>query len=432
VALREWADSELSLLEALEARLAEAADLVAEEGQSVRDGRAELERLASVVDAEAQLGNAARRLLQAEEASAAQDEVTARVAAQNAELEALVREEEEACAKAQGRAVALVAVRDEVHALSDLRSAKEELAVQAAGALEGYQVAAALRSWVPRSLGGACGGAGSGSQVEESIVVDFPLAADVATGTPTSLTLTLRLTPCPTSGGSGSDRVTGVSWALTTGTAAGKTSKRPKSMLLVGGSSSGLLDSESVLSALQTRLVNEWVGREVGRLSAPPSASSPGPLLADVPRTLNRFDALIGRLRLVLLEVKAIEDGLGLVVKLRDASEGSTVEPSARDEEEEAGEVVWGGSDAAGLWLQVEMASMKHHCKVRMEVRVVDGYPWAPAQVRMVPLLGKCPKKLKQQVKQVFGNGRLPNGAPVLAGAGAIESAVRTAYTILA
>jgi len=187
-----------------------------------------------------------------------------------------------------------------------------------------------------------------------------------------------------------------------------------------------------VLSALQTRLVNEWVGREVGRLSAPPSASSPGPLLADVPRTLNRFDALIGRLRLVLLEVKAIEDGLGLVVKLRDASEGSTVERSARGEEEEAGEVVWGGSDAAGLWLQVEMASMKHHCKVRMEVRVVDGYPWAPAQVRMVPLLGKCPKKLKQQVKQVFGNGRLPNGAPVLAGAGAIESAVRTAYTILA
>ena len=120
-------------------------------------------------------------------------------------------------------------------------------------------------------------------------------------------------------------------------------------------------------------------------------------------------------------------------MKLRDASEGAEEEREGGEQEEDSVVVVGGGgkSGSAGLWLQVDMASVVHHCKVRLEVRVVDGYPWAPAQVRLVTLLGTCPAALKQSIGGL-ANALLPGGAPLVTGAGGIEGVVRTVYQLLA
>ena len=178
----------------------------------------------------------------------------------------------------------------------------------------------------------------------------------------------------------------------------------------------------SVMGRIQARIVKEWDGRESGRIAARPAA------MRDVPRTLNRFDALCGRLRLVLAEARAIED-LGLDVSLRDGCH--VVGEAGDEEEEEEEESARAGGAAAGLWLQVDLSSVKHHCKCRLEVRIADGYPWAPAEVALRPLLGAPPARLAQTVRGL-ASGLLPSGTPLVAGAGSFEAAVKSALAALA
>ena len=66
-----------------------------------------------------------------------------------------------------------------------------------------------------------------------------------------------------------------------------------------------------------------------------------------------------------------------------------------------------------------------------MEVRVVDGYPWAPAEVGLQPVLGKIPRALKQCIGRL-ATGVLPSGAPILTGAGALVDVVKQAQRVLA
>ena len=147
--------------------------------------------------------------------------------------------------------------------------------------------------------------------------------------------------------------------------------------------------------------------------------------MRDLPRVLNRFDALAGRLRLVLAEVRSIED-LGLDLALRDGSDGTA---DSGDEDGEEGEAEAGGA-RAGLWLQVPLSSAKYHCRVRLEARISDGFPWAPAEVRLCSLLGSPPPALTQLVSGL-AHALLPDGAPLLAGAGALAAMVAEAVKIM-
>jgi hypothetical protein len=208
-----------------------------------------------------------------------------------------------------------------------------------------------------------------------------------------------------------------------------------------------------VLGPLRCRLVREWVGREAGRVQAGAAAAAaakatggggsgsalPGGVglrcaTRDLPRVLNRFDALAGRLRLVLAEVRSIED-LGLDLTLRDGSDGAA-DDGGDDEDADATESSCGGSRAeggarAGLWLQVHLSSAKHHCRVRLDARVSDGYPWAAAEVRLCPVLGAPPRALAQLVAGL-AHALLPDGAALVAGAGALAAAVAQAARIMA
>ena len=75
---------------------------------------------------------------------------------------------------------------------------------------------------------------------------------------------------------------------------------------------------------------------------------------------------------------------------------------------------------------------MKHHCAARLEIRVVDGYPWAPAEVRLVhdDAYGKVPVALQQQI-QTLATSMVQYGTPIVSGWNAVSDAVRKAVEIL-
>lgn len=62
-----------------------------------------------------------------------------------------------------------------------------------------------------------------------------------------------------------------------------------------------------------------------------------------------------------------------------------------------------------------------------MEVKIVDGYPWAPAEVSLIEVLGQAPAALKTSVDSLR-DCSIPNGTPIVYGAGAIFAAVKSAY----
>ena len=427
-----WADYELKMLTSLEARLEEATVNASLEAEVLREARAKVEQIDASAEAELRLAESVARLEEAERAAASAAAGLASAAEEAAALEEELAEAEAAKAYASSRAETLAAAKESEQAVADLREEKVAAAAAAALALERFQVAAAMRSWVPKSLGGPSG----------DVIVEFPLGVDAASrgssgqtlapraGQATSLTLTLA---CGAEGAEGADLVQRVSWALTTRKAAA--APHPKRAKGLAPALPPIAERPgSALGALQARLVNEWVGREAGRLGARPAA------LRDVPKTLNRFDALMGRLRLVLAEVRAVED-LGLDVTFRDGNKGldedgdddeavlaaAAGRGDEESDEEENDDSGFGAGLPAGLWLQVDMASVKHHCKCRLEVRVVDGYPWAPAEVRLVPLLGTPPRALSRHVLGL-ARGMLPGGAPLVSGAGAVVKAITDAY----
>ena len=454
-ARREWQAYEVELAGSVASRLGEATDSARADEETQARALGELTAMEAQCDQEAALADAAVRLassLAASEEAAAQ--CHADTAAAGA-LEAELAEAEAEVAALQGRCDALAAVEHEALRLSDLQQQQVAQHALADAALGRYKVAAALRSWTPRHLGGG----GNDDDEVDDVVVDFPLDLDGGDGACLTVAFSCSEEQAATTDDEDNenrngraDVVESVDWtvregAATTATAAGA----------AGGGASGPAPKRgkgkpwaprltavperpgSVLVPLRHRLVSEWVGREAGRVLARSSVASeggdaqseallggPSPYaMRDLPRVLNRFDALAGRLRLVLAEVRSIED-LGLDLALRDGSDGTA---DSGDEDGDEGEAEAGGA-RAGLWLQVPLSSAKHHCRVRLEARISDGFPWAPAEVRLCPLLGSPPPALTQLVSGL-AHALLPDGAPLLAGAGALAATVAEAVKIM-
>jgi hypothetical protein len=66
-----------------------------------------------------------------------------------------------------------------------------------------------------------------------------------------------------------------------------------------------------------------------------------------------------------------------------------------------------------------------------MEVRIVDGYPWAPAEVNLIELIGDAPLSMTKSVHSLR-ECSIPNGRPIVLGAGSIFSAVSNAFRHIA
>ena len=459
-ARREWQAYEVELAGSVASRLAEATVAAQEEEETQARALGELQAMEAQCDEEAAMAEAAVRLVSSLEAS---EEAAAQCHADTAAAEALeaeLAEMEAEVAALQGRCDALAAVEHEALRLSDLQQEQVTQHALADAALGRYKVAAALRSWTPRHLGGGGGNDGDGDDASpnevDDVVVDFPLDLDGGEGACLTVAFSCSEERAANDDDERDDRngradvVESVDWtvregaatAASAGGASGPAPKRGKGKPWAPRLTAVPERPGSVLAVLRHRLVSEWVGREAGRVLARASTVASGDgeapseallggsspyAMRDLPRVLNRFDALAGRLRLVLAEVRTIED-LGLDLALRDGSDGTADSGDDEDGEDEGGAEA--GGARAGLWLQVPLSSAKHHCRVRLEARISDGFPWAPAEVRLCPLLGTPPPALTLLVSRL-AHALLPDGAPLLAGAGALAATVAEAVKIM-
>ena len=423
-AAQDWSVYELDLVGKLEERFVEATGAVFADGRDMIAAQRALEHIDEQCSEALALSVAAK-----ENATARGVAAKADAGAALALTELAAREEELVAAKEsigrfRSRSGALAAVREEVQNLSSLRAEEEILKESAAVALDKYRINEALRSWRPRTL----------SAEQGAIIVELPLLHErghqqqhncwnSGSSLRVSVDCNGRIASALQVPGSNNDAVHRIQWEVVQ-QASGivgeeRATKRPRIPLqLQRESGKDRMQPYSAAVHIQTILVRDWMGEEVKRLEKQP--------LKDVPLTLNRLDALVGRLRLAVEEVRAIED-MGLEVSIFETH--SMVE---RFEDSDDDMTPVGGAEPCSreVWLHVPVSSVKHHCQVRLEVRIVDGYPWAPAQVRFVPILGSVPEALRREMAKL-ADKMVQYGTPIVAGWNAISEALRSATELL-
>jgi hypothetical protein len=415
-AMQEWALYELDLVVTLEHRLVEAATAVSADGKELFAARSLLESLDEQCDDALAMWAAAKDNAAARDAASSADEGATTALAEVLALEEELSAAKEGVERLRSRAGALEMVREDAQNLSSLRAEKEALRSSADVALERYGINAALRSWTPRTL----------SAEQGAIVVELPLVQQLGSRGDQLLRITIdcngRIASALQPLGHGEDAVNQIQWEVVQkancNTGEQRSAKRPRIPLLNRrGGESDLRRHLSAAEQLQAKLVGDWMGKEVHRLEKQP--------LSSVPQTINRLDALVGRLRLAVAEVQAIED-LGLEVFVFETY--SMAEDEERDEEMEG--IVRAESGSKELWLHVPVSSVRYHCQVRLEVRIVDGYPWAPAELRLAPLLGSTPPVLRKHI-QSLATKMVQYGTPIVAGWNAVSTAVKDACGLL-
>jgi hypothetical protein len=324
---------EFDIATSMEGYYEDRVELAVEEGKVLVQARNEFEVLEQKCNEELAIQSAAVQFLKAKEENDSNAIDLEELRSEMAMLEEELAQAEEAARDVAEHLSSLEAVKANKLEVETLRQNSRDALKEADEALDSWNMSSALRSWVPRELG-----------TKGDVVVDLPLLPYGACGGDVSR-LRLKL-ECGTEG----DHVQNIHWVVISKPESSSKiledlghpspfTKRHKRNMYSHAKGGEKVMSSSVVDKLRSRLVNEWVGREASKLSIQ------GATLHDVPKTLNRFDALVGRLNLVLEEVRKIEC-LGLFVSFRDGDS---------DEDE---------SHSAGLWLQVDMSSVKHHCKV--------------------------------------------------------------------
>ena len=81
----------------------------------------------------------------------------------------------------------------------------------------------------------------------------------------------------------------------------------------------------------------------------------------------------------------------------------------------------------------MDISSLEKRAKVQLQFRILDGYPWAPAEVRIEPVFGVSSDKA-ERIANVIGGAKqaiLVEANSCVSGWGSIEAAVAKAHNVL-